>query len=327
MTESLSSRIGLELVDWLTPEERLAAAVSAESHGFDDLFMAEIGDPDAFVTGALLLDKTSTIRFGTCIVQIGPRSIPMIATSTATVANLFPGRFALGVGISSQAIVEGWHGVGWTRPLARAEESVALLKALLAGEKSNAIGLEVRSKGFRLSQAPTVQPPVHLAALNQSMLRLAARAADGVWLNFVPRHRADAVVSIIREEASEHSVPQPEILLSLACHITDDPIAARADMRDILMFYVHSPAYRRAWTWHGFAREMAAAQAALEARDKDALRDTVTDELIDSVALIGDLGDVQKKIAEYRQAGVTTLSLGPVDHKSLAAVIADLGNG
>jgi len=251
----------------------------------------------------------------------------MIAASAATIANLFPGRFSLGVGISSQAIVEGWHGVPWTNPLVRAEEAVTLLKSLLSGERANQLGREIRSKGFRLSQAPEVRPPVQLAALNQSMLRLAARTADGVWLNYVPRHRVQAVVSIIREEASTYDIPQPEVLLSLACQVTDDPDIARAQLREVLMFYVASPAYRRAWTWHGFPREMAAAQVALDGRDKAALKATITNELIDSLSLIGTPSDIRGQLAEYREAGVTTLSIGPVDERSLRFVLEDLVRG
>jgi probable F420-dependent oxidoreductase len=324
VTEGPAFRLGLELVDWLSAEQRVDAARHAEEQGFDDLFMAEIGDPDVFVIGGLVLEKTSSIRFGTCIVQIGPRSVPMIAASAATLANLFPGRFALGVGISSQAIVEGWHGVPWTNPLVRAEESVMLLKSLLSGDRADHRGREVRSKGFRLSQTPDVRPPVQLAALNQSMLRLAARSADGVWLNYVPRHRVEAVVSIIREEAHAHDVPQPEILLSLACQVTDDPNVARAQLREVLMFYVASPAYRRAWTWHGFPREMAAAQLALDSRDKEALKATITNELIDSLSLIGSPSDIRGQLDQYRQAGITTLSIGPVDERSLRFVLEDL---
>jgi probable F420-dependent oxidoreductase len=319
-----SFRLGLEIVDWLTADQRAESATRADNAGFDDIFMAEIGDPDAFVTAALLLGRTSRVRFGTCIAQIGPRSVPMIAVSAATVANLFPGRFALGIGVSSQAIVEGWHGVPWTNPLVRAEESVQLLKLLMAGERANFDGREIHSKGFRLNQPPEIRPPVQLAALNQSMLRLAARTADGVWLNYVPRQRAESVVSIIQEEAQSLHLPQPEILLSLACYLTDDPDVARADLRQVLTFYVNSPAYRRAWTWHGFTREMADAEAALNARDKEALRAAISDELIDSVSLIGSAAEIRQKLEQYKDAGITTLSIGPYDEKSLEFVLDDL---
>jgi alkanesulfonate monooxygenase SsuD/methylene tetrahydromethanopterin reductase-like flavin-dependent oxidoreductase (luciferase family) len=94
----------------------------------------------------------------------------------------------------------------------------------------------------------------------------------------------------------------------------------------VLLFYVTSPAYRLAWTWHGFAREMAGAQLALEARNRESLRAAITDELVDSIALIGDPDDIRKKITEYRQAGVTTLSLGPVDQQSLDFVVDDLAS-
>ena len=129
------------------------AAAKAESAGFSDILMAEVGDPDAFITAALVLEQTKQSRFCTCIAQIGPRSIPMLAMSAATISSLYPDRFGLGIGISSEAIIRGWHGVAWDRPLARAEEAVCLLREILSGARTDFDGRGPHLEGVPAEQA------------------------------------------------------------------------------------------------------------------------------------------------------------------------------
>ncbi len=324
MTGSRPQRFGIEAADWLRPTDRVTLAQEAESCGADDIFMAEVGDPDAFVTGGLILNGTSRVRFGTCIAQIGPRSVPMLAAGAATLAWSFPGRFALGIGVSSKVIVERWHGISWEHPLDRAAEAVELARSLLRGETSPGTGRQIRSAGFRLNHPPELPPDIHLAALNEQMMRLAARVADGVWLNYLPWQRAADVVKLISEEAAANDRPTPEILLSLPCYISDDPADAQARVRSMLTFYVTSPDYRKALAWHGFADEMAAAETAFRARDKPALRAAITPELIDSIALIGSAGAVAERLTRYRDAGISTLSVGTEDDTGMRAVLDHL---
>ena len=111
------ARMGMELNDWLDLPGRVALARWGEDAGFDAAYVAEITDPDAFVTCALAVNATSRMRLGTCIIQIGPRTAPMLASGAAAVESLGPGRFALGSGVSSEAIISGWHGLDFARQL------------------------------------------------------------------------------------------------------------------------------------------------------------------------------------------------------------------
>ena len=211
-------RMGLELNDWLPMGERVELARWAEDHGFTDAYVAEITDPDAFVTCALAVSATSRIRLGTCIVQIGPRTAPMLASGAAAVDAAGPGRFALGIGVSSAAIVSGWHGLTFDHLLTRARETVETIRTVLSGERTDTAGGQVQSKGFRLAFPPATPPPIHLAALNSGMLRLAGEVADGVWLNFVPVQCIDRVVATIREGAELAGRP-PRRSCSRSCAI------------------------------------------------------------------------------------------------------------
>ncbi len=203
--------------------------------------MADITDPDAFVTCAMAVSATTRMRLGTCIIQIGPRTAPMLASGAAAVDSLGPGRFALGIGVSSEAIISGWHGSDFARPLERARETVVAVRKLLSGERSNEAGGQVRSKGFRLAFPPPEPSPIHLAALNATMLALAGEVADGVWLNYVPVDRIGTVVGIVRDAAAAAGCAQPEVLHSILCDVSDDTARSRAEIRELLTFYVLLP--------------------------------------------------------------------------------------
>ena len=290
-----------------------------EQAGFDAAYVAEITDPDAFVTCAMAVGATSRMRLGTCIIQIGPRTAPMLASGAAAVESLGPGRFALGIGVSSEAIITGWHGLDFARPLERARETVVAVRKLLAGERSNEAGGQVRSKGFRLAFPPPEPPPIHLAALNPTMLALAGEVADGVWLNYVPVDRVATVVGIVRDAAEAAGRPEPEVLHSILCDVSDDPARSRAELRDLLTFYVSSPNYRAAFVWHGFEQEMVDAADAFARRDREGVAKAITDELIDSISLIGTEGEVRDQMQRFIDGGVTSPSVCALDKGRLDA--------
>src|SRR4030095_5057927 len=98
------------------------------------------------------------------------------------VAQLAPGRFVLGIGASSETIVERWGGVPFRRPLTRMSETTQVLRSMLASERTSFDGRTVRTNGFRLVSPPPKPVPLYLAALMPPMLELAGGTAGGAVL-------------------------------------------------------------------------------------------------------------------------------------------------
>jgi probable F420-dependent oxidoreductase len=251
----------------------------------------------------------------------------MMASSAAAVANVAPGRFVLGLGVSSAAIVDGWHGVPWSQPLVRARESVIAIRSILAGGRTDLAGEQVRSKGFALAMPPDPAPPIFLAAANPGMIRVAAEVADGVMLTFLPVERAAEVVAAIRTAALAVDRPQPEVVLSIMCEVTDDAHRARRRLREVMLFYVSVPAYRRYLSGLGYGEEMAAAEAAFAARDRAAARLAVTDALIDSISLIGTAAQVRDRLEQYLDAGIDSPAVAAMDRDTAYDTLRALAPG
>ena len=303
-------RLGMELPGTLTIRERAALARWAEERGFEDAWTPEISDPNAFVVLTAAALATTRIRLGTAIIPLGTRTVPTLAAAAASLAELAPGRFALGVGVSSRAIVEQWHGVPYGRPLERARETIAALRAVLGGQRTEVAGAQVRSRGFRLRHPPTAPPPILLAALNEKMLELAGELADGVYLNYVPVEAVDRVLGAVRRGARRGGRDTlPEVLLSVPCCVTADADAARVAFANDLAFYLTAPAYQQALAWYGFEAETAAARAAWATRDFTGVRAAVSSSLVDGIGAFGSRERCQERLDAFANAGIDTLSI------------------
>ncbi len=144
--------------------------------GYSDAWSFEVAGTDAFTPLTLAAAWEPRLHLGTAIVPVFTRGRAVLAQSAAALAELAPGRFSLGLGVSSPIIVEQWNAVSYDDPFGRVRDTLRFLRTVLAGE---------RVDGFSLARPPAEPPPLLLAALRPRMLRLAAEEADGVVLNWL----------------------------------------------------------------------------------------------------------------------------------------------
>src|SRR5207249_9044697 len=155
------ARLGASLP--LPPDLAMCRRVAerAEALGYESLWIADTGaGPDAFVVAAVAAGVTRRVRIGTAVVPIYTRALPALAAGAGSAAQLAPGRFLLGLGISSETIVDTWGGVPFRRPFTRMRETVAALRQMLAGERVTAEGKTVRTRNLRLVSPPTATVPI-----------------------------------------------------------------------------------------------------------------------------------------------------------------------
>ena len=79
--------------------------------GYPAIWLAETNGPDSFALGGAIAAATSRVTLGTAIVPAYNRTPAVLAMSAATLAELSEGRFVLGLGSSSHAIIEDWNGL------------------------------------------------------------------------------------------------------------------------------------------------------------------------------------------------------------------------
>ncbi len=289
-------------------------AERAEALGYESLWIADTGaGPDAFVVAAVAAGVTRRIRIGTAVVPIYTRALPVLAAGAGSVAQLAPGRFVLGIGISSETIVDAWGGVPFRRPFTRLRETVTVLRQMLAGERVTFDGRTVRTRNFRLVSPPPAPVPIHVAALMPPMLEVAGEIADGVVLNFMPVEAVPRMLAHVRAGA-ERAGRDPsaiEVVSRFQLVVTDDVPAARSALRQMMGPYFATSVYNRFVAWCGFPDEAREIDAAWRAKDRTRNLAAVTDEMVDRLAIIGSAAHCRERLAAFAAAGVTTPMIQP----------------
>lgn len=197
---------------------------------------------EAFTHAATVLSWTEHIQVATGIAEIHGRDPVASAGGAATLADAWPGRFVLGLGVSHAPLVRA-RGHDYGKP-------VATMRAYLDAMDAARFGLPL----------PEV-PPRLLAALRPKMLELAGALAQGAHTYFAtPEHTARARATLGEE---------PVLATEVAVVVDKDPVSARAAARRYASTYLSLPNYA------DHLRELGFTDADLEGGGSDALIDAV----------------------------------------------------
>jgi probable F420-dependent oxidoreductase len=281
----------------------------AEELGYESLWIADVGGPDPFVVAAAAAAVTSRARIGTAVIPAYTRSAPVIAGAAASCAELAPGRFVLGVGASSENIVQNWSGIPFRRPLARVRETVTTVRGILAGERTSFSGKTLSSHGYRLlMKTPQPAIPIHVGALMPPMLELAGEIADGVTLNMMPVEAVPRMLEHARAAAARAGKDPAslEVVARFQVCVTDDKAGARALLRAAFGPYFATSVYNRFVDWCGFHEEAREILAGWQAKDRGRVAAGVTDDMLDRIGIMGSATECRERIEAFREAGVTT---------------------
>ena len=281
----------------------------AEELGYTDLWTAEVGGVDALTPLGALAPVTSTARLGTGIVPVFTRPPALLAMSAAALHDLSGGRFVLGLGTSSDVIVEKWMGDRFTRPLTRMREYVEVIRACLTGEKVEFHGLTTRVDGFRLQHSPA-EVPIHLAALGPAACSLAGEVADGII--FFLKTPAGIEEALGWANAARGERGPLECTIRIPFLVDEEPDILSVAARRLLLSYAPVDVYARSLAGQGFAEEIAAIRKAWAAGDRKKAVELVPQAMLEALFVMGGTEHARKRLEELRAAGVTTPVLLPM---------------
>src|SRR6516164_8593522 len=289
--------ITLPLRGMALPDQRDLVAALPDL-GYTDAWSSEVNGADAFAPLAAAAQWTTGLRFGTAIAGIYTRGPALLAMDAATCASLAPGRFVLGIGVSSPVIVEDWNGLELTRPYQRARDTLRFLRAALAGEKVTEQFETFSVSGFRLDPPPAQPPGLALAALRPGMVRLAATHADGAITNWL----SPADVPTVRAVAG----PDCELIARIFVCPTADAGAARAVGRRMIAAYLTVPVYAAFHAWLGRGEVLRPMQEAWAAGDRRRALELIPAEVVDELVVHGSPDACRERVAEYHATGLDT---------------------
>jgi F420-dependent oxidoreductase-like protein len=320
-------------------EEHLTYAVEAERLGVEMAWSPEMWGYDAVTPLAYLAAKTSRLRLGTAVMQIGARTPAMVAMTAMSMAALTGDRFALGLGVSGPQVMEGWHGVPFARPLQRTRETIEIVRMIARGERLSYNG-EVyhlplpggEGKALVSIAKPRPHLPIYLATLGPKNLVLTGELADG-WLgtSFIPEH-ARLFFDHIEAGAKKAGRSLSDIDLQANAGVvdfSDDLDALIAPRKPGLAFTLGAMGSRAHNFYNDSYQRMGYADVATRVQDlwlnkqREAAIALIPDELVLKTNLIGTPDMVRERLRVYQAAGVTTLRVEP-DGETLDARLSTL---
>jgi len=317
------------------PHQDAQRIVEMENVGLDLVNVGEAWGFDAFTRLAYLAALTERVELATSIVNVFSRSPATIAASAASLDTLSGGRFVLGLGSSGGQVIEGFHGVPFSKPLSRIVDVIGVCRMVWKREKVVYSGKAV-SVPLSPHQGIGLAKPLHFmdyplrsdipiwwAALTPKAVETAAELADGwIPIHVIPEKIGDVwgkALAAGRTRRAPDRLPF-DIMASVNVAIGDDlPVQELRDRyRAELALYVGGMGARGANFYndmavsYGFPDEAKAVQDLYLDGKKEEAAARIPAEWLEKAQLIGSRSYVKERIAAFEEAGVTVLSANPV---------------
>ena len=280
----------------------------AEARGFHSIWLAESWGLDAVALLSYIGAQTRRVKLGTAIVNVYSRTPALLSMTSTTLNDLYQGRFILGLGTSTKALVEGWHGMSFERPVSRLRDCVSIVRQLTTGKEVTYEGSVLSVRGYRIRVQPRfAPPPIYIAALGTEAMRAAAEQADG-WLPYLlPLRGLAESVAMIREASAKAGRAPDAVCIApmVLTAVAEDRQAARAAAREHIAFYLGAmgPHYRGFVARFGFESEVKQVYTAWKAKQYAESRSAVSEVMLDQIAVAGTPEECRARLAEFRAAG------------------------
>ena len=305
--------------------DTIARVRRAAADGYDDAWFGDGGAPDSLTAAAAVAPHAGDMRIGCAVTPVYTRTPAVLAATANTLGQLLPGRFVMGLGSSSQTMMEGWHGVAFEKPLTRVRDTAVAVRAMLAGEKSDLQLQTLQSRGYR--QAPLERPvPIYLAALRSRMCEMAAEVGDGVIFNLWPKRALPRMIEHVRigAERAGKDPAEVEVVNRYMVLVTDDKAAALARFKRLMAPYYATPVYNAFLAWAGYEDVAATIAEGWAARDRDRTTGAISDALANDIAVVGTADECRARIRWAADTGVHTHIVAPLsdDETDIARTFA-----
>jgi alkanesulfonate monooxygenase SsuD/methylene tetrahydromethanopterin reductase-like flavin-dependent oxidoreductase (luciferase family) len=286
----------------------------AEDLGYESAYVTHIAARDSLTVLTRYATVTERIRVGTGVLPIFSRTPASTAQTAATIDEISGGRMVLGLGVSHRVTVENWFDAEITKPVAQMREYAGIVRAILNGEEAPR-GEFFNSRFAFMGYPPRPDLPLYIAALSPNMLRLAGEIADGVmlWLCNPDYIRETVIPEVTRgRERAGKPLDGFDVVAAVPVAVSEDHQAARDVFRKELIPYASLPFYRAMLERSGFGADLASFDEGMAAGDPAKAMAGLSDDLLASLAGIGEADAARAKVAEYRDAGTVSPCIGGI---------------
>jgi probable F420-dependent oxidoreductase len=315
-------------------------AALIEGLGFDGIMATETKD-DPFLMLTLAASSTKSIGLSTAVAIAFPRSPTSMAMTAWGMQKLSQGRFTLGLGSQVSAHIKRRYGLQpaplgpWMRDYVGAVRAVwdCWQNGTKLNYESEQYNLNLMVPLFNPGPIEWSAPPIHLAALNPYMCRVAGELADGVRPHPVctPRFINEIMRPAIAAGAQSRGRDPADIKIIMRPMLATAPdeqslVPRIKDIRARVAFYACTPAYRPAFDLFGLndlARELSV--LAREQRWEE-MPAYIDDDVMNTFAVVGTYDQIADKIVNrfsgvLDQVGFSIAVRSPEDAEQLRGMV------
>ena len=327
-------KIGMGINYTGDPRAAWERAADLEAAGVDMLWVAELYSFDAVSLLGYLAAKTERVELASGILPLYSRSPALIAMSAAGLDAVSGGRFVLGLGASGPQVIEGWHGVPYTKPLAATRDVIDICRKVwrrevvehhgevyelpLPPDQGTGLG-----KPLKIINHPVRESiPIFLASLGPKNVAMTAEIADG-WLPTIyhPDKARDVWGADLDAGSAlrDASLPPLEVAVGGTVAICDEHTAQqlRDASRPGLALYIGGMGsrsqnfYNNTFRQYGYEAEAAEIQDLFLSGKKKEAAEAIPEEYLKATVMAGDEGFVRDRVQAYAASGVTQLRISP----------------
>jgi len=292
-------------------EDIIALAQQADALGYHSFWTGESWGRDAFTVLTMVACHTKNLRLGTGIVTVFSRTPALIAQTIASLDIVSQGRAILGLGSSGRVVVENWHGVPFDSPLARTREYIEIIRKALAGGPVDHQGRFYRMERFRMISPPLQERvPIYVASLGPKNLALTGELADGwlpIWAHRrrLPDLKEEIGLAAAKAGRTIADVTVAPYIMCYAANGPQDLAHGEQMLRDHMAYYIGGMGsyYFDSFSRAGFATEAQVVREAWTAGERERAAASVSDQMLESVAVLGTPQQCRDQLADFRKAG------------------------
>ena len=305
-------RLSYSLGSLLTVEQVLSCSKKLNKFKPDTVWIPETWGMENFSMLSLASKENNFSKIGSSIINIYSRSPSLIAMGAATVDTISNKRLILGLGTSSQPLVEDFHGDKFERPLKRMKECVEIIQLIFSGKTVNYSGEIFSLKNFSLLiKPPRNVIPIYLAAVNQKMVELTWKIADGVIFYLRPKSEIKSTLARMQNQK------KIDVSLQIITCVNEDSEKSMIRAKKTLAFYVSvGKIYREFLASNGFENET---KNIFEEYEKNGLQNShefVSESMVNELCIAGTSDECRNQLKQFRETGIDLpiIQFNPTDN-------------
>ena len=305
-------RLSYSLGSLLTIEQILTCSKKLNQFRPDTVWIPETWGMENFSILSLASKENTFSKIGSSIINIYSRSPSLIAMGAATIDTISNRRLVLGLGTSSQPLIEDFHGDKFERPLKRMEECVEIMRLILSGKLLNYDGEIFSLKNFSLLiKPPRNTIPIYLAAVNEKMVELTWKIADGVIFYLRPKSEIKSTLAKMQKQKNI------DTSLQIITCVNDDSEKAMTRAKKTLAFYISvGKIYREFLASNGFENETKNIFEEYKKTDLVNNYELVPESMVNELCIAGTPNECRNQLKQFRETGIDLpiIQFNPIDN-------------